>query len=342
MAKPPVELELVWEGDLRFKGTAGTQSLALDGDGASAPSPVQALAFALAGCMAADLVHILRKGRYEVGSVRARFHGERAESEPRRFVRIDLRFVVGGDAPDDRIERALALSAKRTARSGTRYAPTSRSRCPSSGPPPPLDRDAAAATLARSSPPVMSSEAPGARWFYIQGGRRQGPVELPRLVEILLALEAPDEALVWQPGMPEWVKAGSLEAIRRELPPPVPRPHAADDPPEPVASEGAPAGVSPSAPEAAADGAAANIVLPAAENAGDEESGRLRRRRHRHHDKKGVISRDFRPYVLPLVVLLLTMIVALWWLLRRVNEVPPGRILIQGALAGPAATGPDA
>ena len=110
MGKPPVELDLTWEGDLRFKGTAGAVSLTLDGDGTAAPSPVQALAFALAGCMAADLVHILRKGRHEVGSLRAHLRGERAESEPRRFVRIDLRFAVGGDAPDDRVERALALS----------------------------------------------------------------------------------------------------------------------------------------------------------------------------------------------------------------------------------------
>ena len=110
MAKPPVELDLVWSGELRFEGRAGPVSLVLDGDGAAGPTPVQALGFALAGCMAADLVHILRKGRYEVGSVRARLRGERAESDPRRYVRVDLHFVVGGDAPDDRVERALALS----------------------------------------------------------------------------------------------------------------------------------------------------------------------------------------------------------------------------------------
>jgi putative redox protein len=110
MPKPPVELDLAWEGDLRFKGTAGAVSLVLDGDGADAPTPVQALAFALAGCMAIDLVLILRKGRYEVGSLRARLRGERAESDPRRFLRIALHFVVAGDAPDDRVERALALS----------------------------------------------------------------------------------------------------------------------------------------------------------------------------------------------------------------------------------------
>jgi len=186
----------------------------------------------------------------------------------------------------------------------------------------------------------MSSDASGSRWFYIQGGRRQGPVDLPRLVEILLALEAPDEALVWQPGMPEWVKAGTLEAIRRELPPPVPRPHTRADTPEPVASEDPAAAGGTRAPEAAAEGAAPNIVLPATENENGDEGSRLRRRRHRHH-KKGMISRDFRPYLLPLLVLLLTMVVALWWLLRRVNEVPPGRILIQGA-AEPAATSADA
>jgi putative redox protein len=110
VAKPPVELELVWQGDLRFEGTSGGASLVLDANGGAGPTPVQALAFALAGCMATDVVHILAKGRYVVESLRARLRGERAEADPRRFVRIDLHFLLAGDMPDDRVERAIALS----------------------------------------------------------------------------------------------------------------------------------------------------------------------------------------------------------------------------------------
>jgi GYF domain 2 len=186
---------------------------------------------------------------------------------------------------------------------------------------------------------MSSDPPPGSRWFYVQNGRRQGPVDLPRLIEVLLSLDAPDEALIWQPGMPEWVKASSLEAVRRELPPPVPRapeqpsPEAA--PPPPVPEPG------PGAPETAASSDGRPLAAtPSVAGANDDdlmtdEGARQRRRRHRH--KKGVIRSDFRPYLLPLLVLLLTMVVALWWLLRRVNEVPPGRILLQGAIVAPGA-----
>ena len=35
-------------------------------------------------------------------------------------------------------------------------------------------------------------------------------------------------------------------------------------------------------------------------------------------------------YVLPLVLLFLGVMLGLWFLLRRMNEVPPGRIIQQG------------
>jgi hypothetical protein len=173
-----------------------------------------------------------------------------------------------------------------------------------------------------------SDPEPGSRWFYVQGGRRQGPVELPRLVEVLLSLEAPDEALVWQPGMPEWVRAGSLEALRRELPPPVPRSRE-ESGPDPVPPDAVPASPGETSPQDPGSPAALVGTPPEVPEA-DAEDSRVHRRRHRHRHKKGVISRDFRPYVLPLLVLLLTMVLALWYVLRRVNEVPPGRILLQG------------
>ena len=46
--KPPVTTELIWSKDLEFGATSGTHALAVDGDSATGPSPVQLLAVALA------------------------------------------------------------------------------------------------------------------------------------------------------------------------------------------------------------------------------------------------------------------------------------------------------
>ena len=110
---PPVTLELEWEGDLRFAGRADGVALVMDGDKSAGPSPVQALAFALAGCMASDVVAILVKGRAPLRGLRARLVGERRGEQPRRFVKVDLHFVVTGEVPADKVERALALSRAR-------------------------------------------------------------------------------------------------------------------------------------------------------------------------------------------------------------------------------------
>lgn len=103
-------LELDWDGDLRFRGTAGAVSMVLDSEGQAGPSPVQALAFSLAGCMAMDLVHILVKGRVVVKGVHARLMAERAPENPKRLVAVRLHFVVKAEVPAEKVERALSLS----------------------------------------------------------------------------------------------------------------------------------------------------------------------------------------------------------------------------------------
>jgi hypothetical protein len=71
VSKPPTVADLTWLGGLRFSGVSGVTSMTIDGDSAAGPSPVQALAFALAGCMAADVVYILTKGRHPLHALRA-------------------------------------------------------------------------------------------------------------------------------------------------------------------------------------------------------------------------------------------------------------------------------
>lgn len=108
--KPPLTAELVWSDHLRFGATSGPNAIVVDGDGAAGPSPLQAAAFGLAGCMAADVVTILQKGRHPLTGLRASLSAERAANPPRRFVRIALHVHVTGAVPADAVERAIALS----------------------------------------------------------------------------------------------------------------------------------------------------------------------------------------------------------------------------------------
>ena len=113
MAKPPIHAALVWQGDLRFTATSGDAALTLDGQGAAGPSPMQAVAVGLAGCMAIDVVDIIRKGRHGVTGLEATLVGARAEEPPRRFTAFTLHYVVTGAVPTAAVERAIQLSRER-------------------------------------------------------------------------------------------------------------------------------------------------------------------------------------------------------------------------------------
>jgi len=111
--KPPTVLDLTWIGDLKFSGTSDRASIVLDSAGIAGPSPVQTLAFALAGCMAVDLAHILAKGRHAYRALGAHLEAKRADDDPHRILGVALHFTVEGDVPDDAIERSIALSREK-------------------------------------------------------------------------------------------------------------------------------------------------------------------------------------------------------------------------------------
>mgnify|MGYP000858879743 FL=1 len=110
---PDFTLNLAWKGGLRFDGESGETRLVMDGDNGAGPSPVRAAAFALAGCMAIDVVDVIVKGRFNVRSLTCDMDVHRAESVPRKIVAVDLRFKVEGDIPGDRVARAIELSREK-------------------------------------------------------------------------------------------------------------------------------------------------------------------------------------------------------------------------------------
>jgi putative redox protein len=109
-AKPPLTLELVWEHDLVLGGRSGEVSMTLDSASVAGPSPVQALGFALAGCMAMDVVHILRKGRHDLKGLKVALSAERAPEDPHRVTSVKLHYSITGGVPADQVQRALDLS----------------------------------------------------------------------------------------------------------------------------------------------------------------------------------------------------------------------------------------
>ena len=110
MAKAPTVVDLTWTGALVLSGTSGNASMTLDSAGVAGPSPVQALAFALAGCMTMDVGYILTKGRQNFRALRSHLVADRADEDPHRIVRMHLQVTVDGELPADAVARALALS----------------------------------------------------------------------------------------------------------------------------------------------------------------------------------------------------------------------------------------
>jgi putative redox protein len=112
-AKPPLVAELVWSDHLRFNATSGQSAMVVDADGEGGPSPMQALAFGVAGCMAADVASILQKGRHPFTGMRVVMAATRAPEHPRRFTSLSLAFHVTGNVPSETMDRAVSLSREK-------------------------------------------------------------------------------------------------------------------------------------------------------------------------------------------------------------------------------------
>ncbi|HUG40063.1 MAG TPA: OsmC family protein [Longimicrobiales bacterium] len=105
-----------WLGGLRFEavGKAGVPVL-VDGDGEVGITPVETLAVALAGCMAADVVDILAKMRVSLDGLSVRLEGDRRPEPPRRYTALRFGLRAGGvpAADADKLRRAVDMSREK-------------------------------------------------------------------------------------------------------------------------------------------------------------------------------------------------------------------------------------
>ena len=109
-----------WVQDVMFLGESGSgHAVVMDG----APEaggrnlgvrPMEMLLIGLGGCTAFDVVMILKRGREAVSDCVVEMDADRAETEPKVFTRIRMRYLISGRGLDPKkVERAVHLSAEK-------------------------------------------------------------------------------------------------------------------------------------------------------------------------------------------------------------------------------------
>lgn len=114
-----MSVDLQWRGEMEFAGTVGSgHEIVLDasteaGGADRGPRAMEMLLVGLAGCTAMDVISLLRKMRQPVDSYRVEVRGVRREDYPQYFTHITVEHVVTGDVAEDRLARAVELSAEK-------------------------------------------------------------------------------------------------------------------------------------------------------------------------------------------------------------------------------------
>jgi len=115
-----MKARIKWIQDVMFLGESGSgHSVVMDG----APDaggrnmgfrPMEMMLLGLGGCSAFDVVMILKRSRENVTDCVVEIDAERAQTDPKVFTKILMRYIVTGKALDrKKVERAVNLSAEK-------------------------------------------------------------------------------------------------------------------------------------------------------------------------------------------------------------------------------------
>lgn len=103
-----------YAGDEFFIGTPPSghaQVIDVKGDRHAAPTPIEMLLVAVAGCTAADVISILHKKRQDVTAYDVEITGERKEDHPRAFIKFHIHHIVRGhNVSEKSVADAVELS----------------------------------------------------------------------------------------------------------------------------------------------------------------------------------------------------------------------------------------
>ncbi|MEG3619427.1 OsmC family protein [Magnetovibrio sp. PR-2] len=115
-----MKAEVKWLGKRAFEGTPDSgHSVIMDsspdfGGEDRGVRPMELMMMGMGGCTSIDVMNILEKSRQDVTDCVAEITAERADTEPKVFVKMHVHFKVTGRGIDPkRVERAIALSAEK-------------------------------------------------------------------------------------------------------------------------------------------------------------------------------------------------------------------------------------
>lgn len=105
-----------WTGKRHFE-SVGDSGIAVnidarqeDGGEGQGNRPMELVLMGLTGCTGIDVSLILERMRIPVESLRIEATGERREEHPKAFTQIHLTYHITGNAPVDKVWRAISLS----------------------------------------------------------------------------------------------------------------------------------------------------------------------------------------------------------------------------------------
>lgn len=114
MAENTYKATVRYAGDDLFVGvppSGHAHVMDANGERNSAPTPLENLLVAVAGCTAFDVQSILKKKRQDVTDYQVEIIGHRREEFPRAFIRFEIKHVVRGrNISEKAVADAIALS----------------------------------------------------------------------------------------------------------------------------------------------------------------------------------------------------------------------------------------
>ncbi len=111
-----MKMTATWTGGMRFVYASGTgHALVTDapqenGGGGTASTPMELLILGLIGCTGVDVTSILIKMKEPIEGLTVTAESERAETHPKVFTKIHLKYHVKGAVNIKKLERAIKLS----------------------------------------------------------------------------------------------------------------------------------------------------------------------------------------------------------------------------------------
>ncbi len=106
-----------WVKDLQFAASdENGHGIVVESKKDGTPSgftPMQLLLIAQAGCMAMDVISILKKKRTNLTGFRVLMDGNRAEEHPKRFTEMNFVFEARGNVSKDAMDEAINLSKEK-------------------------------------------------------------------------------------------------------------------------------------------------------------------------------------------------------------------------------------